>query len=77
MDDCEFISRCCFFNDKMASNPQGVGMIKARYCHNSFVECARYRVMKGVGADKVPPDLYPYDEARASEILQGASVRTP
>ncbi len=73
MDDCEFSPGCLFFNDKMSGKPTVLGMIKCGYCHNDFLNCARYLVRKQLGADKVPEDLFPHEKRRALEIIGQAA----
>ena len=57
MKNCEMIEKCPFFNDKMSGKP-GIGkMYKKRYCMNDNSDCARYMVVKAIGADKTPSAL--------------------
>jgi hypothetical protein len=69
MADCECLVRCPFFNDKMAKMPGIAGMMKARYCKGDNSRCARYMVVKGLGREKVPADLYPNETERAEALV--------
>jgi hypothetical protein len=73
MNDCECAFECLFFNDKMMRKPTVTEMMKNGYCHNTYVDCARYIVNTKLGASKVPSDLYPYEKARAFEIVEHAT----
>jgi hypothetical protein len=69
MADCELLKGCLFFNDKMAPE-KGVGAIfKQSYCLGDSGECARYRVAKALGREKVPQNLYPNMHERAAALI--------
>ena len=71
MAECECLSGCLFFNDKM-KDMQGVSVLyKNRYCRDDNSQCARYLVFKGLGKPGVPADLYPNNVDRARLILSG------
>lgn len=59
MDDCQCISGCPFFNNKMSNMPAMANILKKRYCQGDFNECARFTVFTALGKGKVPIDLYP------------------
>jgi hypothetical protein len=44
-------------------------LVKEHYCHQHFDQCARYRVLKALGPDQVPKDLYPSQHERAELLL--------
>ena len=70
MADCELLSGCLFFNDKMPDN-SGMGSIfKKKYCQGNFTICARFQVAKTLGRPKVPTDLYPNMQDRAKELIK-------
>ncbi len=69
MADCEILADCIFFNDKMQNMPSVAGMYKQRYCRTDNSTCARYMVMKKLGRENVPADLFPNMLDRAKEIL--------
>ncbi|MBP1626854.1 MAG: hypothetical protein H6Q00_1329 [Holophagaceae bacterium] len=71
MSDCECLSRCPFFNDRMAEMPAMAHLMKKNYCQGDFLKCARHRVLLGKGAGNVPNDLFPNMQARADELLSG------
>ena len=74
MSDCECLPRCPFFNDKMANMPGMAAIQKRRYCQGDNTQCARHIVLKALGREKVPPDLFPSDTDRAKAILSGKST---
>ncbi|GFO66165.1 hypothetical protein M1B72_01125 [Geomonas paludis] len=69
MPDCELLSGCIFFNDRMANMPSTSNVFKMMYCNDNFEGCARYIVRKELGKDAVPEDLFPNQGDRAREIL--------
>jgi len=69
MADCEILATCIFFNDKMNNMPTVAGMYKKKYCRTDNSTCARYIVMKKLGREKVPPDLFPNMLERAQKII--------
>ncbi|MBK5965647.1 hypothetical protein CCR95_16530 [Thiocystis minor] len=71
MADCECLSGCPFFNDKMANMPAMAASYKKRYCHNEYATCGRYMVFKALGKAKVPADMFPNQEERARTIIAG------
>jgi hypothetical protein len=68
MADCEKISACPFFNDKLAAMPDVTTMMKNRYCRGDKTKCARYVVSTAGGF--VPPDLFPHERDRVGELLR-------
>ena len=69
MTECEYLEGCPFFNDKM-SIEKGLGKLyKERYCLNTYTECARYKVKKKLGGDKVPTNLYPNMHEKAQKLI--------
>jgi hypothetical protein len=72
MADCVCLATCIFFNDKMAHMPGLADLYKRNYCRGDNSQCARYRVYKAKGRDKVPADLFPTETDRAETILAGA-----
>ena len=72
MADCEFLDTCPFFNDMMPDRPATAKVFKKQYCKGNNAECARYIVLKAVGRDKVPADLYPNQSERIKEIISGS-----
>ena len=74
MADCEFLTKCIFFNDKMENMPAIAGTMKERYCRGFPDQCARYRVAVKFGPEKVPRDLFPHDTVRAKIIISFKDV---
>jgi hypothetical protein len=69
MAECEKLSACIFFNDKMGDMPATAALTKKLYCRGDNSKCARYMVSKALGGPKVPPDLFPAEEERATKII--------
>lgn len=69
MADCEFLTLCPFFNDKMEDMPSAADMMKKLYCKWNYSQCARYMVAAACGRDKIPADMFPRDTSRAKIIL--------
>jgi len=68
--DCECLSACPFFNNKMQNKPGMAEMFKKKYCNGGeFDNCARYIVRKSLGKEKVPLDLYPNQMDAAKRII--------
>jgi len=72
MADCELLATCPFFNDMMPNRPATAKVFKKTYCNGSNAECARYIVLKAVGQEKVPSDLYPNQKERVKEIISSS-----
>ena len=71
MSDCELMTVCIFFNDKMASKPGTATLLKNKYCEGDFKNCARYMVCKKLGREAVPSDMFPNQSDRALQLLGG------
>ncbi len=69
MAECELLSGCIFFNDKMVNMPGLSAMYKEQFCRQDYSKCARYRVYQKLGKENVPLDLFPNQKERAEEIL--------
>ena len=69
MSDCECLGACPFFHDKMENMPSMAQMLKDRYCHDAWTDCARHQVFVRLGREGVPADLFPNQDARVTEIL--------
>ena len=71
MADCELLSSCLFFNDQLANMPDMADLMKEKYCRGDNSICARYKVFRALGADKVPRGLYPIDRRKADQLIAG------
>ena len=69
MVECEALSTCPFFNDKLADMPGTAAVFKRVYCQGAYSACARYLVSKALGKPKVPANLFPNQQDRAREII--------
>ena len=72
MAECECLSGCPFYNDKMDSE-KGLGAFyKKTYCLGDNTSCARHMVFKRLGKEKVPERLFPNNVEQAKKILAAA-----
>ena len=69
MADCECLPKCLFFNDKMGKRPAMAEMYKKKYCLGDASDCGRHIVFEALGREAVPPDLFPNQKDRATELL--------
>lgn len=70
MTDCELLQGCLFFNDKMADMPSTAEIIKLKFCQGNNADCARYRVFRALGREKVPRNLFPNQMDAAQRIIR-------
>ena len=71
-NECEYLSGSIFFNDKMSDMPACAEQYKSRYCHGDNSDCARYRVLKALGREKVPSFLFPNQLEIAEKVIAAA-----
>ena len=69
MAECEALSTCPFFNEKMADMPGTAASLKGQFCQGDNTTCARYMVSKALGKSNVPSDLFPNQMEKAKEII--------
>ncbi|MCK5039121.1 MAG: hypothetical protein KAS16_08490 [Thermoplasmata archaeon] len=69
MSICDVAQNCPFFMAELATRPGIAEMYKKIYCKGDYETCARYMVIKALGLDKTPDDLYPNMLSRAEEIV--------
>ncbi len=67
MAECEKLSKCPFFNDRLGSMPAVSGLLKQMYCLGDKTACARYEL--SCAGLQVPLDLFPDDFSRAQRLL--------
>jgi len=75
VSECECLSECPFFNNKMKNMPRVADVMMDYYCLRQWQSCARHRVFEKLGVDAVPDDLFPNMSEDAEEILSGHRVR--
>ena len=61
MANCELIGSCTFYKDVVHGFPDIAGYLINKYCKGAYRECARYRIYKEYGRDKVPKGLFPQE----------------
>jgi len=59
MEYCERLSSCPFYNEKLKDLPAMAEGFKKMYCFNIKPNCARYILLKALGPEKVPVELFP------------------
>jgi len=69
MEQCDCLSACPFFNDKMAYQSGMAAIYKRRYCKGDFMRCARHLVKEAIGQENIPADLYPNMHERVDKII--------
>jgi hypothetical protein len=69
MTACQLTETCVFFKEQMMNMPSATAVYKAIYCNDDFDKCARYTVLKALGRENVPPDLFPNQILRAGKII--------
>jgi len=55
----------------MANMPGMAEMLKTKYCKSEYENCARYMVFSALGKDAVPMDMFPNQQDRAQEMIDG------
>jgi hypothetical protein len=71
MVECDRVSTCPFFNDRMDDMPASATLLKMQYCQGDFESCARFRVESKLGSTSVPDSLFPEDSSVADRIVAG------
>lgn len=69
MADCEVLDHCPFFNDHMQSMPGHAELFKQLYCRGGNDICARYMILRKLGQDAVPKNLFPNEVSRANVLI--------
>ena len=72
MADCGLIEKCLFFNDKMGNKPSLAEMYKKKYCKEDNSLCARHMIVKAMGREKVPPNLFPNQVDEAKKLISAS-----
>ncbi len=67
--ECEITEKCPFFTDELVARPGIAVMYKKKYCNGGYNICARYMVIKALGLENAPSDLYPNMINRAKELI--------
>ena len=69
MANCELLEKCIFFNDQMEDMPAVASLMKSRYCNDNYEDCARMMVVKAIGRENVPNDMFPNQVDYAQRII--------
>ena len=69
MGECDRLSTCIFYTERMDEMPPCAELLKLRYCLGDFEHCARHRVELKLGSTCVPRSLLPDDSALADRIV--------
>ncbi len=70
MQECDRLSACPFFSDRLANMPGTSELIKREYCRGIFRLCARRIMLIAKGAEAVPADLFPDQRDRVANLIQ-------
>lgn len=66
---CEILEHCPFFHDNMPNMPEHAELFKQLYCRGGNDICARYMIIKKLGKEAVPKNLFPNEVSRANTII--------
>ena len=67
---CERLKNCSFYQNRMIIETGFGAVLKKRYCEcNNTANCARYMVLKQLGADYLDDSLFPTMIDRAMELI--------
>ena len=61
MISCDLSSSCFLFNGQLSVMTRSTEELRGKYCEGDYYECARFRLSRTCGCDKVPTYLYPDD----------------
>lgn len=67
--DCECLENCPFFHDRMRNMPTMSQLLKQQFCRGDWESCARCMIVRELGREAVPADLFPDETERARKIL--------
>lgn len=66
---CEFKRECVVFSEVLDRMPHTAMRYREHYCSASPHECARFRLARALGSDRVPASLLPNQDSVAQNIL--------
>jgi hypothetical protein len=69
MPKCDLAQGCFFTMDFSNNMPSRLAQIKRNYCNHNYDQCARFKIFKALGYEKVPNDLDPVDVEQAEMII--------
>ena len=72
MENCERTPGCPFFNNNLENMPETAEKMKDIYCRGNKNLCARYKIARVLGPEKVLKHLFPNMADTAELILQEA-----
>lgn len=72
--ECECLTTCPFFHNRMRNMPTTAQLLRRQYCLGDWEACARCMIVRAIGRDAVPDDLYPDQTRRASELIASVHV---
>ena len=68
--DCERLEKCRYFNEQLKDLKAVQEMWKRKFCKDDNSKCARYMVLKALGADRIPKYLVPTQVDKAKELIE-------
>ncbi|MDO9558017.1 MAG: hypothetical protein Q7J82_10685 [Coriobacteriia bacterium] len=66
---CKHIGYCALTRDDAGYSPELVRIIRTKWCHADYTQCARYRVARVLGPKAVPVDFFPTEIERTETFL--------
>ena len=75
MGECDEKESCSLLKDMLAYAPDLAQETLQAYCRQDPTTCARYMVLKELGAEGVPPNILPGDVRRATELISQTQRR--
>jgi len=67
---CEQLENCAFFKTLAGNESSGIAaQLKALYCEDNPLLCARRRVARALGREKVPENLHPDHIHHALDLI--------
>lgn len=70
MPACPHIKQCALLSRTLAQMPTLAGVYRQLYCTEAWRLCARHVVLEHLGAQRVPPSLFPFEDDRAELLLR-------
>ena len=68
---CSYLDLCGFIRVNLIETPNLIRRIKSNYCTKvAYIKCARFRVHQSLGADAVPPLMFPDQIDWAQQIIE-------
>jgi hypothetical protein len=70
MPACPHHNECALLSRTLAQMPILAEIYRRLYCTDAWCLCARYTVLKHLGAQRIPPSLFPFEGDRAALLMR-------